>query len=55
MTERLTDRGNRYVGSITDTSEASVGTELDGVHPKLMSEGTDIFMGKRDETVRLFA
>lgn len=55
MTERLTDRGYRYVGSVTETSGAGIGTDLDGVHQKLKSEGSDIVTGKSDEKVRLFA
>lgn len=43
------------MGSVTEMSGASIGTDLDGGHPKLRSEGSDIITGKSDETVRLFA
>lgn len=55
MTERVTDRDCRYVGSVTWTSGASVGTDGAGVHPKLRSEGRDIVTAMSDETVLLFA
>lgn len=43
------------MGSVTEMSGASLGADLDGVHPKLRSEGGDIVTGKSDEAVRLFA
>lgn len=55
MTRRLTDKGCRYMGSVTEMSGASIGADLDGVHPKPRSEGGDIVTGKSDEAVRLFA